>query len=114
MSDAPAPPTPTPAPAPPRRVVPRGAQVLIGFFGPGVLALALWFEAEWITRGMNVFARAAIDVLAVLLTLALWVGLFRLSGHLAWRGVRLGLFLLVGAGIVWIAGCFAIAHALLK
>jgi hypothetical protein len=78
-----------------------------------VVAFVLWLVALALTRGMKgLLERGAIDLLALALTLALWLGLFRLSRDAAWRGVRIGLFLLVGAIVLWVAGCLVIARKL--
>jgi hypothetical protein len=106
--------SPPPA-APPRGRLPFGLQVAAGFFGPGVLAFVLWLVAAGVTHGTkSLFVRGALDLVAIGLTLAAWVGLFRLSGRAGWKGVRLGLFLLVAAGVAWVAGCFALARFVLR
>lgn len=99
--------------APGPRHMSFGAQVAIGFFGPGVVAFVLWLVALAVTRDMKGFLeRGAVDLLALALTLALWIGLFRLSRDAAWRGVRIGLFLLAGAIVLWVAGCIVMARRL--
>jgi len=103
----------TPVPAP-RRGLPFGAQVAVGFFGPGIVAVGLALGAVGLAHGTtNFFARAGLAALCCAAWAVLVLVLVRASGKSGWRGVRVGLILLLVVGLCWVAGCFGLARLLL-